>query len=57
MRCCQPATSKFSRGGLDKAYSVNGRVLIKFCGDKIGRPVFAIDDLNNWVDGGGGGKK
>jgi hypothetical protein len=42
---------------LDKAYSVDGRVLIKFCGDKIGRPVFAVDDLNNWVDGGGGGKK
>jgi hypothetical protein len=42
---------------LDKVYSVDGRVLIKFCGDKVGRPVFTVDDLNNVVDGGGGGEQ
>jgi hypothetical protein len=42
---------------LDKAYFVDGHVLIKFCGDKVGRPVFAVDDLNNLVHGGGGGKQ
>jgi hypothetical protein len=43
---------------LNKAsYSVDGHVLIKFCGDKVGSPVFAVDDLNNLIDGGGGGKQ